>query len=45
MLRIIAHLQGAVNEVSQIAGETRGGRFGTTISAVGDLNRDGFPGE
>jgi len=35
--------QGAVNEVSQIAGETRGGRFGTTISAVGDLNRDGFP--
>ena len=44
-LLALLHLQGAVNEVSQIEGETRGGRFGSTIAAVGDLNRDGYPGK
>ncbi|XP_065062531.1 integrin alpha pat-2-like [Rhopilema esculentum] len=39
----LSDAKGTVNKVGDISGESRGGRFGTTISSVGDVNQDGYP--
>ena len=36
--------QGTVSLVGSMVGETKGARFGSSIVSVGDLNKDGFPG-